>query len=77
MLNGNLFVFNIFIYLFIYFIYKEKHSGYLMDARGLGFQIGVSCRTPEINAQVYHHIRQMGQLKLHRHFILDILYRCY
>lgn len=39
---------------------QEKHSGYLMDARGLGFQIGVSCRTPEINAQVYHHIRQMG-----------------
>jgi len=32
-----------------------------MDARGLGFQVGISCKTPEINAQIYHHIRQMGK----------------
>ena len=51
---------NIEIQYFLLFTPQEKHHEYLMDARGVGFQIGVSCRSPEINAQVYHHIRQMG-----------------
>ncbi|XP_066916316.1 4-aminobutyrate aminotransferase, mitochondrial-like [Clytia hemisphaerica] len=39
---------------------QESKPDHFMDARGVGFQVGISCKTPEISSKIYYEIRQMG-----------------